>query len=137
MATEYHREEVIVSHPHPFHGQHHRSSGNFSTRYLQDENGNNAKYLKWTVEGRIRGESDNISFMIYEDVPAGIDRKKLNGRRLKNGSVTEAMDERKIYIHSPQSASDAFTVTVTGLSSIPLGSELIEADASEEDPAEA
>lgn len=116
---EYHREERIYSHAKPFSGQHHRSSGNFSTRYIQDPNGKKPKSLLWEIIPEKPEEKNKISFMVYEDVVNGIDRKKIEGLRIVNGQRTKYIDERKIYIHSPEGATAPFTVKITGMDTEP------------------
>lgn len=114
MSKEIHREEVIRSHAQPFNGQSHRSSGNFSTRYIQDSNGKKPKSLIWEI---ITGSSDDaskISFQVYEDVPSGIDQKKFKGRRIRKGDRTAFIDERKLYIYLPEGARGSFEVRVSG-----------------------
>lgn len=113
--SEHHREEKICSHPKPFSGQHHRSSGNFSTRYIQDEAGKKPKSLLWEIIPEKEAERNKISFQIYEDIVRGIDKKKFQGIRISNGQRTKYIDERKIYIHDPQGATAPFTVKITGL----------------------
>lgn len=113
--SEYHREERIYSHAKPFDGQHHRSSGNFSTRYIQDPKGKKPKSLLWEVISEKTEEKNKISFKVYEDVVNGIDNKKFEGLRIVNGQRTKYIDERKVYIHSPEGATAPFTVKITGM----------------------
>lgn len=114
--SENHNEETIRSHAKPFKGQHHRSSGNFSTRYIQDSSGRKPKSLLWEIIPDKPNEKNKISFKVYEDVVFGIDRKKFKGTQITNGQRTQYIDERKIYIHSPQGATAPFTVRITGMS---------------------
>ena len=114
--SENHCEETIRSHAQPFKGQHHRSSGNFSTRYIQDSRGEKPKSLLWEIIPDKPDERNKISFKVYEDVVNGVDSKKFDGIQIVNGQRTQYIDERKIYIHSPQGASAPFTVRITGMS---------------------
>ncbi|MCM1185409.1 MAG: hypothetical protein NC251_00510 [Lachnoclostridium sp.] len=113
--SEYHREERIYSHPKPFNGQRHRSSGNFSTRYIQDPNGKKPKSLLWEIIAEKPDEKNKISFKVYGDVANGVDDKKLKGIRIVNGQRTMYIDERSLYIHSPEGATAPFTVVITGM----------------------
>lgn len=113
--AELHREEQICSHATPFSGQKHRSSGNFSTRYIQDSNGKKPKSLLWEIIPGPQDDARKISFEVYEDVPAGLDRGKFGDKRIKHGDRTPFIDERKIYIYLPKGATKPFTVRITGM----------------------
>lgn len=113
--SELHREERIISHENPFLGQKHRSSGNFSTRYIQDPYGKTPKSLLWEIDPGKGDDKNKISFLVYEDVAHGIDSAKFNEIRITNGQRTAYIDERKVYIHSPQGATVPFTVKITGM----------------------
>lgn len=119
MSKEFHREEVVYSHPGPFEGQKHRSSGNFSTRYIQDSNGKKPKSLLWEIISDDPNEANKITFQVYEDVVRGLDKSKFGGKTIRNGQRTEFIDERKIYIHSPKGATKAFKVRITGFDTEP------------------
>ncbi len=119
MAKELHREEIVYSHPVPFEGQSHRSSGNFSTRYIQDPNGKKPKSLLWEVISDIPDEINKITFKVYEDVPMGFDKSKFGDKRIRNGQRTEFIDEREIYIYLPNGATKPFKVRITGLDTEP------------------
>lgn len=115
FMSEIHREERIISHPVPFDGQEHRSSGNFSTRYIQDSQGKKPESLLWEIIADKQDDASNISFQVYGDDPRGIDDDIFGGKRIKSGNRTKFIDERMVYIHSPQGAKKPFTVRVTGM----------------------
>ena len=114
MSKEIHREEIVYSHPVPFKGQKHRSSGNFSTRYIQDANGKKPKSLFWEILSDDQKEINKITFQVYEDVPGGIDKGKFKKKRIRNGQRTPFIDERKLYIYLPKGAKKPFKVRITG-----------------------
>ena len=91
----------IDSDPGPQPNQNHRSSDNFSTDMVDDW-GN----LMWSVSG---GGSDDISFDVWIDISGGKDKHTLNG--ISDGSVTEFVKSRKLYIANPENAKTSFTVT--------------------------
>lgn len=116
---EFHREETILSHAKPFEGQTHRSSGNFSTRYIQDANGKEPKSLLWEIVAKNHSEASKISFKVYEDVPGGLDKSKFKDKRITSGTRTPFIKERKIYIYCPEGADTSFTVRVSGMDTDP------------------
>lgn len=116
---EYHREEIIRSHSKPFNGQTHRSSGNFSTRYIQDPCGKEPKSLLWEIVAEEKIAGSNISFQVYEDVPGGFDKGKFGDKRITSGTRTPFIKERKIYIYCPEGADHSFTVRITGMDTDP------------------
>lgn len=115
MSKEFHREEIVYSHPVPFEGEKHRSSGNFSTRYIQDSNGKTPKSLLWEIISDDPSEKNKITFQVYEDVPGGFDKGKFCDKSIRNGQRTEFIDERMIYIYLPKGATKPFKVRITGL----------------------
>lgn len=127
MSKEIHREEVIHSHAHPFQGQSHRSSGNFSTRYIHDEKGRTPKSLIWKIIPRDGDDASQISFQVYEDVPLGIDRKKFKGKKIRHGDKTAFINEREVYIYLPEGANSSFDVSIVGSSDKPTVEMLEEA----------
>lgn len=119
MSKKIHREEIVYSHSEPFEGQRHRSSGNFSTRYIQDSNGKKPKSLWWEIISDVPNEANKITFQIYEDIPNGSDECKFGGKSISNGQRTEYIDETKIYIYLPKGATKPFRVRITGFDTEP------------------
>ncbi|MBS7008010.1 phosphatidylinositol-specific phospholipase C domain-containing protein [Anaerostipes sp.] len=116
---EIHREETILSHAKPFRGQTHRSSGNFSTRYIQDPNGKEPKSLLWEIIAGDNDEASKISFQVYEDVAGGFDKGKFGDKRITSGTRTPFIKEREIYIYCPEGAKASFNVRITGMDTAP------------------
>ncbi|MBH8566662.1 DeoR family transcriptional regulator [Nostoc sp. CENA67] len=87
---------TVTSEAQPQSGQKNRSSGNFSTQGCGPR-------LKWT-------SPPLIVYRVMRDVSGGTDPVILGA--VTNGLVTNAINERSLYIANPQNAKQSFQVTV-------------------------
>ena len=90
----------VTSEPHPQSGQHHRSSGNFSTEGLTGSK------FKWSCP-------QGIVFNVKKDKSWASDPTIFSD--VTNGTITNTYDARSLYIADPRHASENFTVKVEGI----------------------
>jgi hypothetical protein len=93
----------VTSDANPQNGQKHRSSGDFST---EDVPGGFSKFY-WEISGVT--VPDGINFDVMRD-RTGSD--PVEASNLTNGSLTDLIESRQLYIANPRGAGSPFLVTV-------------------------
>lgn len=93
----------VTSEASPQNGQDHRSSGNFST---EDVPGGFSKFY-WEISGV--AVPDGINFDVMKDRTG---KDPVEETDLTDGSITDVVKDRQLYIANPRGASTSFLVTV-------------------------
>lgn len=114
MSDAHHLMNVVFSEATKLEGQSHRSSSNFSTRYITLANNKTPSKIRFNMKSfKDLSDLPNVSFEVFKDVSGGNDTW-IYGRVYNNETYSYKSSD-SFYIYDPQGATEPFLIEITAV----------------------